>query len=931
MKLKIILLILLQPILVFGRNNELDYELFVPNIDIPINEVYCLVQDQHGFIWCSSSRGITRYDGTNSVTLGIEDGLNDPTVFKLIEYDDRIWFSCYNGDIGYVENLKAHIVRTIPNEEFVIKNLFVFGDYLYYQLFGEISVGYDQIDKNGNLVEHFTQKEPGIKIDEISGKPFIYGYTNFPASTIVRNQDTVKVHTNASYLSELNAFDHSSSTYVYGQQSILKIKDSSYTSITTESKICPSHYIDSYNNVWFPTEKGIVVLNKGNLHDTTILFSEYRVSDILEDHEKNIWISTLENGIFILNRYRLKQLTAKKINLINSIDDSLYLVKKHQVLVFDQHHKYSRNYHIPSEASFIGKIHGKKTILNKWGNDLPKDTLISGFNVSRHHSGYTIIDTPERFVNISFKYVFVYTPDSIQVIKCCKGLLNTIRCATQLNDSIGYFSNISGLYRLDLSKDNTAHISKISDTPYRTLFVKGNKIYGTIKGVGLVRYHLDWAPIDTINTKTGLSSNFINHILWINDTLVLGTSQGVNILYKVQPTEPYQILHLKKTNGLPDNETTALYYKNQTLYISTLKGTYSIPVDEIFKQNLTRWILGIETINDSTVLNQNQCKLPAGTQFIHVQFHAISFSNSEKPIVKYRFKNLDTTWRTTQNNTIELGNVKPGNYQLELQLGEIQTSFIIQVEAAFHETFLFWFSVVFSILLIISYIIFKSISSRELRLKQNLDKIQLQQIVLTTRLNPHFIFNSLSSLQTLILQQKTKESIRFLSHFSALMRQLLDRSGENYTLIFQEIDFIDQYVNIENQRFGMHTQIEWFIDQRIDKNNFKIPSMLLQPLVENSIQHGFRNYQMNGKIRIEILALSKTTLSISISDNGKGITKQKQETSTSKSTSLIKERIALMGNVYSEQYSFTIENITNPSGALCGTLTKMLLPYEQKQ
>ena len=361
-----------------------------------------------------------------------------------------------------------------------------------------------------------------------------------------------------------------------------------------------------------------------------------------------------------------------------------------------------------------------------------------------------------------------------------------------------------------------------------------------------------------------------------------------------------------------------------------MKGFQAIAIKDIYSSSTTNWILNIDKVNDQNMYGKESITFSPGTDLINVQFNAISYSVNETPFVSYRIPQLHDEWRTTQNTQLEFVNIKPGTYDFELRLKGQYKHITITIDAAIYETTWFWVLTTIVFLLSVSAGFISYIRNKELRLRQHLDKIQLQQIVLTTRLNPHFIFNSLSSLQTLILQQKTMESVQFLSSFSNLMRQLLDRSGETFTVLLQEKEFIQRYIEVENKRFRSEITIDWQIQDQIDIQQYKIPSMLLQPLVENCVQHGFRNFNPKGVIQIRMILLSENCIEIAVMDDGRGINNHKKSHRTSKSTSLIQERIMLLGNINHENYSFTIADRSTLTPPTQGTQITMRLPYEIK-
>jgi LytS/YehU family sensor histidine kinase len=137
-------------------------------------------------------------------------------------------------------------------------------------------------------------------------------------------------------------------------------------------------------------------------------------------------------------------------------------------------------------------------------------------------------------------------------------------------------------------------------------------------------------------------------------------------------------------------------------------------------------------------------------------------------------------------------------------------------------------------------------------------------------MNPHFIFNALSSIQSLSLEPENQSKVSgYISRFSKIMRQSLESTYNDLVSIEEEISFLENYLNIQKMRFPnkFDYQIEMADDLEIDE--IKVPSMLLQPFIENSIEHGFKGIEYEGIILIKIFK-ENSQLKIIISDNGKG-------------------------------------------------------------
>ncbi len=205
-------------------------------------------------------------------------------------------------------------------------------------------------------------------------------------------------------------------------------------------------------------------------------------------------------------------------------------------------------------------------------------------------------------------------------------------------------------------------------------------------------------------------------------------------------------------------------------------------------------------------------------------------------------------------------------------------------------------------------------------------KISLQS--LRREMNPHFIFNSLNSVNQFIAQNKEIEANKYLSSYSSLMRNMLENSSKDFIPIQKEIEQLNKYLELEHLRFNDKFDYKIFIDSNIENENILIPNMLIQPHIENAIWHGLRYKEEKGNLKVN-MNLKSNFIEVTIEDNGIGV-KRSQEIKTknqrvhqSIGLTNIKERIKLLNDLYNLNISFTINNLTSESG----TIVNINIPY----
>lgn len=206
--------------------------------------------------------------------------------------------------------------------------------------------------------------------------------------------------------------------------------------------------------------------------------------------------------------------------------------------------------------------------------------------------------------------------------------------------------------------------------------------------------------------------------------------------------------------------------------------------------------------------------------------------------------------------------------------------------------------------------------------------ILIEQKLLRSQMTPHFIFNSLSVLQGMILNKEEGQSISYLSKFSKLLRTILENSRHKAVLLSNELSAIDSYMALHN--LDAKPPYDYFlsIDESVNINQFKIPPMLIQPFIENAIEHAFGNKTRNKEIKVDI-TFKNSILKCTIADNGKGINTDSHKIKTDKNslaTTITSERLKILSNDFNMQGSLDIKNraLFNEQG----TLVTLIIPYK---
>lgn len=174
-------------------------------------------------------------------------------------------------------------------------------------------------------------------------------------------------------------------------------------------------------------------------------------------------------------------------------------------------------------------------------------------------------------------------------------------------------------------------------------------------------------------------------------------------------------------------------------------------------------------------------------------------------------------------------------------------------------------SIVLAFLAIMIYILYRQ------RLLNNEKKIlTLEQDMLRSQMNPHFVFNSLNSIKQYIISNEQKNAVHYLNKFAKLIRKILDASRVKEVPLGDELETMDLYMSIENIRFSNEINFEILVDNNIDLDQIKIPSLVLQPFLENALWHGLSSKKGEKNIKLSVAKPKEDFITISIEDNGIG-------------------------------------------------------------
>lgn len=232
-----------------------------------------------------------------------------------------------------------------------------------------------------------------------------------------------------------------------------------------------------------------------------------------------------------------------------------------------------------------------------------------------------------------------------------------------------------------------------------------------------------------------------------------------------------------------------------------------------------------------------------------------------------------------------------------------------------------------ALILAISVLLMQQFRSRSKR-----RTLELQQKLLRSQMNPHFLFNSLFSIQSFMLENNPDDAAVYLSKFAELMRQILDNSREEYIPIQKEIKTLENYLELQKLRYENRFEFRIILDEKIDAEFTSIPPMLAQPFIENAIEHGLSGLPSGGEIVVSFSKQQKNIL-FAVQDNGIGIAEAERTKAAvlknykSLATAITRERLYVLNKRKRKKIIFSIESAPMQGGDYRrGTKVSFLIP-----
>jgi ligand-binding sensor domain-containing protein len=926
--------------------------------------IYCMVQDKDGFIWLGTEGGLSRFDGTHFKSFTREDGLPDNEVVQLFaDSKGRIWLAPFKKTVCYYYKGKIHT----PENDPMLKRIPVL-DYIIH--FAEDEAGNMLLQEYNRMYLVGPQGQVQL-IDSANGKPFeqianVCG-RNGGGFIVVDNgrvYDFVNGHFHLKKEVRAYAGGHYSS-YVFNNRIIAWRK---------ELTVSEAGYFNRPGTITFPFPEKQVnysLIDDDHIgscaHDGAALFDlsgkdstrhflpGIPVNNMLKDSEGNMWFGTSGHGL-----YRLGSLNVLNLKLRNNnLPDQVFALAPHKDVIL-----------VTSELNTVyklnrktGRLLDKKSILLPEKGFNPITSLViykdkyalCGSNFSMYRTGLDLVKQHKGVGGIAFKglclngdKLYVSTKDNVFIIHPeTWAISDTIwrerSTSVYADKDTAYIGTLAGLYRylpnrtLQYLGDKTpalkARITTIQKDAAGIVWV------GTY-GDGIIAVKDD-CVIATIGRRNGLTSNVCRTFYLCGNSLWVGTDKGINKINVAQPGFP--VTKYTTGDGLVSDITNALYVDSNKVFVGSPEGVTFFDEEKLISQSRCDLLFTDITVGGNTWSHDS---IPAlidhKKNSVRFDYVGISYKSGGDVRYRYRLLGLDTAWHETRETFVSYPTLPSGKYQFQIQAlnkFDVHSRLLtagFTIDKLLHERT--WFRLLIGLLFLAVTgaavtLIIRRIRRREQEKTAISKRIsELEQLSRKAQMNPHFIFNSLNSIQHYVMNADLTGANKFISSFSRLIRQTLDFSSRPEISLEEELDYLTNYLELEKTRLEDAFAWQVHIDKTVSPADHYIPPMILQPFVENSVRHGLRfRRDRNGIVTISVHRQGDFLVCI-LEDNGVGRKAAMQYKSISpinyqsKGLSLTADRIEMFNKEHELKITMFIEDLVDDAQNALGTKVTISFP-----
>lgn len=806
-----------------------------------------------------------------------EDPNNDHFENLFIDSKERIWCSDFN-NIKYIYNKKSVLFPIFPDNkdlnlplhfiEISADKIWIFTSNGLYEWNETTNLLLASTNKNLNNIQvsAVTKNNNQLIIATKEGILHFYNLTENKIVKTIKTPDSVI----------LNQFVlDNNNLYGVSANEIFHIKNNEFKSIFASQNFNIKHFVvnEKTNNFWAATSKGLLQLHLPKKGLTFLNFpAEYSkngnfVLDVIEPSPNEFWVLTSHNQVLqyknqnwrLLEQFpenlKIKSFTLHK-NIYITTTNGIYLWKGN---VFQ---KVNLEGFVADEDIVKSVIIGNELWILSASNEIVKYDLQTNKKIKSNFKNTVSFWKENKWNDLAV--------DHAQNIWL-----------------VGWMPKGFGICKYDEKQQKFIDISHKSFNNHRDLFVGDyyNRIYTDQTNNVLFSAYGGFS----MGKNTGKLTKKIDvHSYPIDDTYVTGLMQGANenVFFAtnaglhVYLKSKDKVVKINTTDGLTTNTLQYAFKKisDNRLLLGGENQLTIVNYTDLLQSPLQNTIKITKLlINGKPYTNAEELILNYKQNNITLQFSTFSYLEANKVFYEYNVNNNE--WISLENHAeLVFNHLSPGSYDIKIRATDHlqnqlqkQLHYFIKINPPFTQSPLF-FALLGIVVVIFIYGVFRYSLYRKMKEKRyELQVKDAEMRMLRAQMNPHFMFNTLNSINSYIIQHKTEDASKYLTSFSKLMRNILESSKQQWITLAQEAKTTELYLQLEAVRLENSFTYEIVIDNEIEETEIFVPPLIVQPFAENAIWYGLRHKaDGNGKLYVRFILENKIKLRIEIEDNGIG-------------------------------------------------------------
>ena len=951
------------------------------NIDVsrglPSNTVYNTFQDRDGFVWVGTENGLARYDGANFRIIPSK-GLRSTAISNVQQdREGTIWCINFSGQVLHLKKDTLQPLQQWDNLGFTgFPVLFIDND--------GSSIYISQI-KTSEGNKHLYIYRYDIPNDRLTLLEKVIN-----TMQIVGDQE-LWVSKSPYSITRIVPYDSSHLLTIHSNHVLKREFTLPYQKSISGEK--------NDKRILVNVRKVLEIDEQGNLTDLTDLFNggESNFRSITSAYPDSYFIYGSDGVVLLDNKYRTKHFlkgenisSIIKLNeggwLASTLNNGLLLIPSRTTQVVASQTDYGFNkltYDSINKRIIAGDLGGNVQFFMRNGKYI--NTFFAGASISSvqmllvdYGSNVLLLQSDRLYTLNLTKLTQVqskYGPSIKQIIKTDSSYITASNLGLQewsgtnttpkkflpnlrttgllpISDEELILGSQKGVLVFNLKEKRlvtSKYPFKDHITNLTSAIRHGNHFILGSAAQGVFVYDEAFNLTQRITTENGLRSNLINALDANDEYLAIATNSGVSLV----DLNNWSIQNIDQSLGLQAKEVADLkLFDDQLVVAHTGLQFFDLPLQ--LSTTLPKIKIGeISSDGDQIYPLNGAYEIPYSSKELMIRFDVGNSIQSQGEVeIMYRLKELNPSgWNrmTISSSKARYLSVPSDKYTLEAYALNSQGKQSEKLIASIVVTTPFWREIWFQVLIYISGALLVAIMvylyqrKKNLKIQANLileNKAQQLQIARLTsiraRMNPHFIFNTLTLIKGLIVRGRSHDAGESVQDFSRIMRGVLELSSKEFCSLAEEKELIEKYLQIEKRRFKDDFVYSIQIDEKLPLNDeLQIPSLITQPYVENALRHGLMHKKGVKKLDIRFL-LDQDDLIIWIEDNGIGrqaaASMLKNKKHQPFAAEAYQERIDLINQSKKEKILLSIEDLQNTNGKPMGTRIELKIPllYDQQ-